>query len=563
MASTGQVRLGGYPAKKCPRVTHNLNAPGVPAPLEVSEDLRTRFDEGIEFEGYVTDLLVDRLGDKARLLDDALGWRTSEEATLAAMRDRVPVIINGRLPAVEARVGAPDVLVLVDGGYLPVDIKHHGTFGSQKTRTLTYADLANPGVRLTQNGRSGDGGHRGDDCLQLAHYTRMLQALGFHPCTGDAAGPLWGGIIGTSPFVDLTGDEVGVTWYDLSAPYETTYSNSTVNHRKKRSPLERYDHEFAFRIDVARAAREGRELVTPVGTAECFECEWQDYCTSIVSSDDPSFAFRKGRLSTREWLFLREHGAGTVEDLAALDVDEVIDEFALHSVNTRGVRTRLEAAVERARMIRDDVDLEPLGAWPEVPSADVEIDFDIEWDPVGRIYQWGMRVRHDQDESTAGYTPAVSFDPLDKDGEAALAAEFAEALRDVIAEARTARQSVAIYHWSHVELSRTGRFPDVAAALSGNTVDLMAWMQAHFRVRDSFSIKDVAPLFGFSWGLDDAGGYTSLRQIEMARLEGPEAEAARQWCLDYNEADVAAQAAIRDGLRLRASTDSAAGVDQR
>ena len=40
-----------------------------------------------------------------------------------------------------------------------------------------------------------------------------------------------------------------------------------------------------------------------------------------------------------------------------------------------------------------------------------------------------------------------------------------------------------------------------------------------------------------------------MSKIEIARGTGADARDARQWCLDYNESDVAAQAAIRDGIR--------------
>ena len=62
------------------------------------------------------------------------------------------------------------------------------------------------------------------------------------------------------------------------------------------------------------------------------------------------------------------------------------------------------------------------------------------------------------------------------------------------------------------------------------------------------SIKAVAQFFGFTWAVDDPGGRLSQAKIEVARGDGPEAREARQWCLDYNESDVAAQAVIRDGI---------------
>ena len=49
--------------------------------------------------------------------------------------------------------------------------------------------------------------------------------------------------------------------------------------------------------------------------------------------------------------------------------------------------------------------------------------------------------------------------------------------------------------------------------------------------------------------VEDAGGAQSQVKIDLARTHGPETDAAREWLTRYNESDVAAQAAIRDGLR--------------
>ena len=59
----------------------------------------------------------------------------------------------------------------------------------------------------------------------------------------------------------------------------------------------------------------------------------------------------------------------------------------------------------------------------------------------------------------------------------------------------------------------------------------------------------MAPAFGVRWDVDDAGGSESQLVVETARTSGPEAEAVKAWLHGYNERDVAAQAAIRDGSR--------------
>lgn len=93
--------------------------------------------------------------------------------------------------------------------------------------------------------------------------------------------------------------------------------------------------------------------------------------------------------------------------------------------------------------------------------------------------------------------------------------------------------------------------------LEGRTLNLLAWVSGEFVARKSFTIKDVAPIFGFEWGVDDAGGFSSMDKIEHARRTGPDADAARRWCLDYNAADVVAQAAVREGLRRLCAAERA------
>jgi predicted RecB family nuclease len=65
------------------------------------------------------------------------------------------------------------------------------------------------------------------------------------------------------------------------------------------------------------------------------------------------------------------------------------------------------------------------------------------------------------------------------------------------------------------------------------------------------SIKKVAPALGFEWRDDDPGGLQSQGWLVDARSAEDESVrlAARKRLLEYNEDDVAATAAIRDGLQ--------------
>ena len=219
------VFLGGYPAKRCPRAVHNRFSPTSPDPEPFSAQTQTLFDAGNSFEDDVTDLLREALGDRGMFLTEQgpESWEANVKATLAAIGRGDDVIVNGRLPPVGSRVGAPDVLVRVGDRsgptYLPIDIKNHKSLRARTAGKLTYSALDAPAERLVVDGFSNRGNHDGDDTLQLAHYIRMLGDLGVLP-----DGPAWGGVIGTDPYDDVTDYALGITWYDLTEPVVKTYS---------------------------------------------------------------------------------------------------------------------------------------------------------------------------------------------------------------------------------------------------------------------------------------------------------------------------------------------------
>ena len=72
----------------------------------------------------------------------------------------------------------------------------------------------------------------------------------------------------------------------------------------------------------------------------------------------------------------------------------------------------------------------------------------------------------------------------------------------------------------------------------------------HFIGVAGLSIKQVAPEFGFHWRDDDPGGLQAQAWIDSARGgDSATREALRIRLLDYNEDDVRATAAVRNGLR--------------
>ena len=552
------VVLDAYAAKQCPVRIHNNFSPLVLTLKEVrSEEQQATIDAGNAFEAEIfADLL--KIHPTAALVDPRLGKYEAIATTIAAAESGAPLVLGGTLPDdVEAgRSGKPDILIKVDGGYLPADVKHHKTIEAAARKSMRVSSLAHPGILLDAERSTTTSEYYYNDCLQLAHYTRMLQACGLHP--GDER--LIGAILGKS-LVSLAGGdpECIFVWHDLAAPVRYTFSRSRG--KVRRSLLECYDHEHDFRVQVAKTARritgsgdDPEPLVVPIGYKDCPGCPYEQWCAEQMGPDDASVAITRGRLDTREWRMLRRMGFGTVETLADLEPEDTAFFAEYYPEVTHLSRTqaleRLRGAVQQAQLIRDEIYFEPkTDALVVVPRADIEIDFDIEWDNSSRIYQWGLRVREGQDEQTARYEPVVSFDELDDDAELALAEQAAARITQLRSEAEKVGKTVAVYHWHHVEVSNTRKFDCVTSALDGITLDLLSWFARTFRVQGSAGIKTIAQLFGFNWAVDDPGGRLSMLKIEIARAGGADAAAAQQWCLSYNESDVAAQAVIRDGLR--------------
>jgi predicted RecB family nuclease len=86
---------------------------------------------------------------------------------------------------------------------------------------------------------------------------------------------------------------------------------------------------------------------------------------------------------------------------------------------------------------------------------------------------------------------------------------------------------------------------------SDQWVDLLEVVRAQLVTGRSMGLKETAPLAGFAWRFDDAGGSLAMVKYDQATDEEadlPGRERARQWILDYNEDDVRATAALRSWL---------------
>lgn len=557
------VLLGAYAAKQCARRIHNDWDATVPkGPWTPPPELQARLDAGIAFEAEVLSALFDVLGDRCADLRGADETGTGVERTVAAMTVGREVIIGGVLPddGTGGRTGRPDLLVRVSGpgerpGYVPGDVKGHRMVKAAKKGQLSYSRLGAPAVVEQVAGLAVRAGDRFSDYLQLAHYTRMLQACGL----ARASGRRRGFIIGTDALTDWGVTGYVLVWLDLDEPLFATFSRSQGS--AVRSALQRYDHEHGFRLQVAQRAVERtgaitdpEPLVVPVFTDECDLCPWHEVCLEELGPDAASVAITQGRLDVREWLALAARGIESTEDLAAVDVqDEAFWADYLPEVTHQGkARDRLAAAVRRARMVLAGEVLQRTTTGPiAVPAADVEIDVDIEWDAGNRVYLWGALLT-DADHPDGQYTPFAAWEPLDDADEIALGEEFAAWLHDRIAGAEARGESVAVFHYSSPERTYLDRVlgEEQVSDLLDHFVDLLPIVRANFFGVAGLSIKQTAPAFGFGWRDDDPGGLQSQLWLDQARSGvGTDADAWRDRILTYNEDDVRATAALRSGLR--------------
>lgn len=598
----------GYAAKRCPvRVQLDCFPPPDVEPVAYDEATRARMERGNEFEAGVFTALLEAAGDRAVLLDRTViaGPSDRERATEVAMAEGRELILGGRLPTDDhgRRVGEPDILVRHElrdqrWTYLPVDVKHHLTLDPRdRAEPALISRLDTPALKTAASDGRWQARRRKDDLLQLAHYSRMLEATDRHSLRR------FGGIIGP---------EMVIVWADLEAQaFTQTWRRKAGD---KESAMEAYDFEFSFRLDVLASVGAGEPSpVEPMWCSECRACPWQDLCVpQMVSADSVSLVPNS---TYQQWHSLRRAGIRTRSQLArladpwldlqaCLSADELnqLLEWADHANPSAGVeelwkkeskkrralrdlqiRTAAEVAgapswvrelaLRRVGSIRALVDSARVtalgGGQPHlcrgskglaVTRADVEIDIDMENDLGQRAYLWGAL-------DGGEYRAFVSWEP---DGAEAAVAAFVSMwdwLRGRLAGAEQAGRSVAVYCWSagaenraladgaRLAASQLGR-PELVAEVgefisSPLWIDLCAEFGKALVVGDGVGLKTVGGLAGFTWRDATPGGDPSMlwhaEAIDSATTPARRAE-LRERLLAYNEDDVRATATVRNWM---------------
>ncbi len=591
--------LGPRAASSCAvRVQYDVLPPADAVRSEASTTAQGHLDNASD---YRTEMLqaLRRLHPDATVIDPG-----SEEHTLAALAAQAPLILHPRLPVdtVNGRMGSPPVLLRMSDGYVPVDIRLHGTTEKYAKKSVQVSPLAAPTAINPRDGFGWKAARLIEDAFPLAHYWRQLESLG--AVTGSPRGAV----------IDRSGELV---WVDLAAPTErVAWSADPV------SLQHRYDHEFEYRHEVARHAQARIDdpatvrMVLPMAISECGRCPWQATCASELHDSDhisllPSFragwmdAFAtRGVVSRAALAALDPLTAKVVSALTAPMLAEVrkapdttrlaelldqrpavVAELAALGCTSAGdLRGRLHAEtlafsgtgpggaafpqhIDTARAIVAGSPHRQRGKVAlDLPPAAIEIDVDMESSASavgshGRCYLWGALPT--VDGTTGAYVPFDSYAELTDAEEAAVFVRFWAWLTEQRANAAALGGALRIYYWTNAEVTtmkrivKTAAHPDLPtldelnAVVASEWVDLAAVWNDHVLTGHGRKLKQVAGSIGFSWDEGDTGGDFSMLQ-HVAAVAGD--QSAIDWLRRYNGDDVRATYEVRAWLRAHFAT---------
>jgi predicted RecB family nuclease len=450
-----------------------------------------------------------------------------ERMTLDAMAEGARFIWAAQLPRDEAggRRGHMDLLVAVDGGYVPVLVVRHKV--SDPGSGAQTSPLSTPWPDARHQDKKRRVRPQPRDVLRLAHTYRLLQA-----CGRAAPGPAIAGVIG------LDGDVV--VWHDLEAP---TWPGG-------RDALAEYDARFADRLAVANAAMVGAPaLAQPSRIVECRSCPWWPICqVELQQARDVSLVVRGEEAAS-----LRAAGVRTVDDLAVLDPDdESLPPTGMPMADAVGLAKAWLANLTVVRRIPAI----------HVPRADVEVDVDMESFGDAGAYLWGALLTGADIGEPTGYRAFATWEPLPTDDEARSFAAFWEWLTVVRLRARARGLSFRAYCYNELAenrwlLASAKRFAGKPGIPTTEQVQAFitsdAWFDLFGSVRDHFlcsrgkGLKTIAPAAGFHWRDSEASGENSMRWYRDAvGMDGNAPhDGQRTRLLEYNEDDVRATHALR------------------
>lgn len=194
-----------------------------------------------------------------------------------------------------------------------------------------------------------------------------------------------------------------------------------------------------------------------------------------------------------------------------------------------------------------DVVLAPLSDAPlEYPAADIEVDFDVEFDERQQVYLWGVLVT---DRVSGGSTYQAIGSPEADFDEQALAQGALELFTETLTTAEAASKSVHFFHYGSVDRQQMERLLGTGALpMTSRMDDLLSLVRKSFESSAGYGLKTLAAEAGYQWQSDGMTGADTYELIAAARAGDT---AAWETLIAYNEDDTRAAKALRDYLVAR------------
>jgi len=321
--------------------------------------------------------------------------------------------------------------------------------------------------------------------------------------------------------------------------------------------VSRFNEEFPIpydEVEIEAAVRRAREIVSretpPYPTYNCRSGWGRLQNKASRDLHDVTLAWNVGAVHAEKFHQMNIH---TLEDLVRADPRAL---STIKGLGPKKIPRVLNSA--RSQLTRKVIRLGPYGPIEHPPEVELFLDLEgtgelFQDDPVWNcIYLIGLVPRADGREGA--YRAWLAKRPED---EKVILSEFLDTLRK---ESRRSR----LYHWGHYEMTqlrkaseRHGLVEDYEALIRPQLEDLCrAAQESYVLPTPGYSIKVVAPYFGFHWSQDA----TEVDAMKSAMIWYKQAAQggtghALEKVLRYNEDDCKAMIVVKDGFETLARAE--------
>lgn len=436
--------------------------------------------------------------------------------TIEACSQEAPLIWGARFPDDEGsgrRWRAEAVLADPAGGYLPLLVVNHKVIDPGAGALLT-----DPGVFAPRTSDSWKIRPQLRDQLALVQARLVLDHHG------------WAGRSGVGAVIGQDGRHLLV--------------------HRAADTLSEYHRRFDERMAIAT----GATITAAKRVSECRRCLWWQECEQVLGERRDISLIAPGSRGDA----LRSVGIDTIDTMAGW-TGRTPEGWSAADFADLGVIAR--AWLHHVPLVRRKSRI-------SVTRADVEIDVDMECYQEFGAYLWGAL---DCSDGAGRYHAFVTWDPLPTVDEARSFAEFWRWLMRRRHEAHAAGRTFAAYcysrwaedKWLLASADRFAGYPGVPSTEeirsfidSPEWVDMFEAVGANFIAPGGRGLKKLAPIAGFTWRDDEAGGEASMAWYRRAvGYDAPPDLDQRDRLLEYNEDDVRATRALREWMSTRAADE--------